>query len=106
MQRILQNLLHNAVRYGQGKKIIVSLEQQNKQVILCVTDQGMGIPADMTKQIFEPFFRLEPSRNVQSGGSGLGLAIVRQLCDLYGWKITVRSELDKGSMFCLYINND
>ena len=104
VQRILQNLLHNAVRYGQGKDIRISLEQQVDQVILCVSDKGMGIPREKIKQIFEPFFRLEQSRNAQSGGSGLGLAIVRQLCDLYGWKITVQSELDKGSVFCLHIH--
>ncbi len=104
VQRILQNLLHNAVRYGQGKDISISLEQQDNQVILCVTDQGKGIPQEKTKQIFEPFFRLEQSRNAQSGGSGLGLAIVRQLCDLYGWDITVQSEVDKGSAFCLHFH--
>ena len=103
VQRILQNLLHNAVCYGQSKDISIGLEQQDDQVVLCVTDQGKGIPQEKTKQIFEPFFRLEQSRNAQSGGSGLGLAIVRQLCDLYGWEITVQSELNEGSVFCLHI---
>ncbi|MCU7955039.1 MAG: sensor histidine kinase, partial [gamma proteobacterium symbiont of Bathyaustriella thionipta] len=66
-----------------------------------------GIPAEYQSQVFQPFFRLEGSRNVNTGGSGLGLAIVSQLCEIYGWKIYLKSNEhsngNKGSTFCLMI---
>ena len=57
-----------------------------------VIDAGPGIPAESREAVFEPFFRLDSSRNVHTGGSGLGLAIVRQLCQAQGWLIEIRDR--------------
>ncbi|WP_198264008.1 ATP-binding protein [sulfur-oxidizing endosymbiont of Gigantopelta aegis] len=103
LQRIIQNLLQNAIRYGDNTKIKVTLSSSAEKIVLCVCDQGPGIPDEYKNKIFEPFFRLEKSRNVSTGGTGLGLAIVSQLCELYGWTIELKNNPHKGSTFCLNI---
>ncbi|MCU7953866.1 MAG: HAMP domain-containing protein [gamma proteobacterium symbiont of Bathyaustriella thionipta] len=106
-QRIFQNLIENAIRYGENSAIKITLSKEQQFIKICISDQGPGIPEQYQKQIFQPFFRLEGSRNVNTGGSGLGLAIVSQLCEIYGWKIYLKSNEhsngNKGSTFCLMI---
>jgi len=99
-QRILQNLIENALRYGEGLPVKISLTCDHNQINVCITDQGAGIPESHQSDIFQPFFRLESSRNANTGGSGLGLAIVSQLCEIYGWTIKLSNE-KKGCTFCL-----
>jgi two-component system osmolarity sensor histidine kinase EnvZ len=106
LQRVLQNLLQNALRYGNNKPIKIELNSDSKYIHICISDQGSGIPVENHKDIFQPFFRLETSRNINTGGSGLGLAIVSQLCDIYGWHIQLKSSTPKGSIFCLRINKN
>lgn len=103
LQRILQNLIENAIRYGENSPIKITLRQEQKTFNICIIDQGPGIPVEFQKQIFQPFFRLEGSRNSKTGGSGLGLAIVSQLCDLYGWTIKLQTSEPKGCTFCISI---
>ena len=88
LQRVLINLIDNALRYGgQNGKINVRLECDEKKATIRILDQGPGIPADQRQAVFQPFHRLETSRSKSTGGSGLGLAIVQQLCDAHGWQI-------------------
>jgi two-component system osmolarity sensor histidine kinase EnvZ len=88
LQRVLINLIDNALRYGgQNGKINVRLECDEKKTTIRILDQGPGIPADQRQTVFQPFHRLETSRSKATGGSGLGLAIVQQLCDAHGWRI-------------------
>ncbi len=76
--RALSNLLRNAVRYaGQAGPITVSARQQGAEVWLTVADSGPGVPEAELAQIFDPFYRLDTSRNAATGGVGLGLAIVK-----------------------------
>ena len=103
-QRIVQNLIENAIRYGQGLPIDIYLECIKDSVKVCVADQGPGIPAEFQSDIFQPFFRLETSRNIDTGGKGLGLAIVKQLCDLYEWDIQLNTNNNNGCTFCLIVN--
>ena len=108
LQRILQNLIENALRYGDNLPIEISLTSNQQQIELCVIDQGPGIPPEHQSDIFQPFYRLEASRNTNTGGNGLGLAIVSQLCELYDWHIEVKrnennGNENKGSTFCLTI---
>ena len=73
---------------------------ENKDMIeISVTDTGEGIPADELENIFERFHRVDKSRTRATGGSGLGLTIARSLVEAHGGKITVKSELGKGSHF-------
>ncbi|MCW8930819.1 MAG: ATP-binding protein [Gammaproteobacteria bacterium] len=104
-QRIFQNLIENAIRYGEGKAIKITLTFVNEEIKVCIIDQGPGIPEQYQSDVFQPFFRLETSRNSSTGGSGLGLAIVSQLCELYGWTIELKSNpAKKGCTFCLTLN--
>ena len=78
LTRALANLLRNAVKYaGDAGPIIISAEKRKDEVDLEVRDNGLGVSADLLDQLFEPFFRPEPSRDRDSGGVGLGLAIVK-----------------------------
>jgi len=85
--RIIGNLLENALRYGSGAPVDVTLDCGETQVVVRVLDRGPGIPADQREAVFRPFHRLEQSRSTDTGGSGLGLAIARQLADASGWTI-------------------
>ena len=105
LQRVLQNLLQNAIRYGEDQPIVISLMREAEEFIICIADQGPGIPQAHRSDIFQPFFRLEASRNINTGGSGLGLAIVSQLCEIYGWSIELKTNEMKGSIFCLRIKS-
>jgi two-component system osmolarity sensor histidine kinase EnvZ len=87
LQRIISNLLENAIRYGEGKPINIECSCDQDSLTLQVTDQGPGIPPEQSEAVFQPFFRLEKSRNSKTGGSGLGLAIVRQLANTNGWTV-------------------
>ena len=95
---LVKNLIENAVRYNvQGGKITVGIKSERKSVRLSVTDTGIGIPSEEQQLIFERFYRVEKSRSQQSGGTGLGLAIVKHICVLYGWKLSVDSEVGVGT---------
>ncbi len=102
LSRVLTNLLTNAAQYA-GGKVELRVRRKSSGVLLEVLDRGPGIPdADQTR-IFQPFYRLERSRNQRTGGSGLGLAIVKQLCDAQGWQISVRSREGGGAAFRLLL---
>ncbi len=77
LRRCVENLISNACKYGDGAS--VSLSGDDKNIVICVADNGPGIPEEMLERVFEPYFRLEPSRNRLSGGIGLGLAIARNM---------------------------
>jgi signal transduction histidine kinase len=66
-----------------------------------ISDAGPGIPVEARDAVFEPFYRLDRSRNVHTGGSGLGLAIVRQLCQAQGWRIRIEESTEGGAKFVL-----
>jgi two-component system osmolarity sensor histidine kinase EnvZ len=62
-----------------------------------VIDSGPGIPEGAREEVFQPFFRLDRSRNVNTGGSGLGLAIVHQLCQAQGWRVRIQEGPEGGA---------
>ncbi|EKS6641630.1 two-component system sensor histidine kinase RstB [Enterobacter hormaechei] len=89
MERVLDNLMNNAMRYSEST-LRIGLDLQGSQSILCVEDDGPGIEPDEREKVFEPFVRLDPSRDRATGGCGLGLAIVRSIAQAMGG--TVRCE--------------
>lgn len=103
LKRVLLNLIENAIRYGEGNPVSIQLECMDKQALVRVMDRGPGIPEELREAVFEPFYRLELSRNSSTGGNGLGLAIVSQLCDKYGWIISIDSRQGGGTVFSLKI---
>ena len=100
LKRIINNLLENAIRYGEAKPVIVSCEkvtrQNTKYIIIKITDHGPGISAQEIEKVFLPFYRVDKSRNSQSGGSGLGLAIVYHLTQAHDWLIELESPPGEG----------
>ena len=100
LTRVLRNLIENALAYSGEKAVILDWSAADENLFIRVTDHGPGIPEPERENIFQPFYRLETSRNRSTGGSGLGLAIVQQLCHANGWGITVSPTSDgTGSVF-------
>lgn len=100
LQRAIGNLVQNAARYGNGLVSVV-LEQQDTDLLIHVDDDGPGIPAADRERIFEPFARLDDSRNRESGGYGLGLAIVKRVIDSHKGHVDVSSSPLGGSRFTI-----
>ena len=94
LKRCLTNLLSNAVKYGASAAVIV--EEDAADVIVRVQDEGPGIPEAMLERVFEPFFRLEGSRNVDTGGTGLGLSIARDIAQAHGGSLVLRNRTPRG----------
>jgi len=100
LRQILVNLLSNAIRYtSQGGHVEVHCTADDKNVLIDVSDTGVGIPPDKLEAIFEPFVQVDRAYNGQRQGTGLGLAISRDLARGMGGDLTVRSELGTGSVF-------
>jgi len=96
LQRVIGNLLDNALRYGGDQPVELLAEQAGKTVRIGVLDRGPGIPAEQMSAVFQPFHRVEMSRSPSTGGAGLGLAIVRQLADAHGWQVDIGPRADGG----------
>lgn len=102
--RVYNNLIANALKYGTDAtqiNLIANLVNNN-EVELRVENNGAAIPADSLKKIFERFYRVEPSRNTQTGGTGLGLSITKSIVDLHHGKIVCESN-DKWTRFIIYL---
>ena len=91
-KRVIHNLLENAIRYSDDKPVDIKIAGCAEQVIVQVIDRGPGIPEGLRQEVFQPFKRLEVSRNRSSGGSGLGLAIVEQLCTANDWLVELKES--------------
>ena len=100
MERVLDNLINNAMRYSQSK-IQVSLTLNGSQACLRVEDDGPGIAASERERVFEPFVRLDPSRDRATGGCGLGLAIVHSIAVAMGGHASCESSPLGGASFSL-----
>ncbi len=94
LNRALRNLIDNAVRYG--GKAEVSLTQEPGFALITVADKGPGLPEDQLEAVFEPFERLEASRNRETGGVGLGLAIARTIIQAHGGTIQLQNRTGGG----------
>ena len=104
LQRIIINLVGNAVKFTQRGEVVVraGVESQSGNdatLKISVTDTGIGIPPDKRERIFEAFAQADSSTTRKYGGTGLGLAICAQLAELMGGRIWVESEVDRGSTF-------
>ena len=97
-KRVIHNLLENAIRYSEEMPVDIDISGCTEQVVVRVIDRGPGIPEDQRETVFQPFKRLEVSRNRSSGGSGLGLAIVEQLCTANEWAIQLNESEYGGTL--------
>lgn len=100
---IVNNLLSNAFKYTEeGESITVKLYQEAGDLVLQVTDTGIGIPKEKQEKIFERFYQVESGRE----GSGIGLSLVQRLVELHHGRIELESEPGKGSTFSIYLPQD
>jgi signal transduction histidine kinase len=93
LKRCLGNLVQNAIRHGLRATIQI---EDGPQLIVRVLDEGPGIPEDMLEKVFEPFFRLEHSRNRDTGGTGLGLSIARDIAQAHGGSLSLHNRHSGG----------
>lgn len=98
MERVLDNLMNNAMRYSETT-LRIGLDLQESQAILCVEDDGPGIEPAEREKVFEPFVRLDPSRDRATGGCGLGLAIVRSIAQAMGGSVRCEASELGGARF-------
>lgn len=101
LEQCIRNLADNAVRYASGGTVRISSRIEGSQVVICVADNGPGIPEEDLPRIFERFYRVDKARSREVGGSGLGLSIVRHLTEAQGGRAWVESTLGQGSTFYL-----
>jgi signal transduction histidine kinase len=102
MERIILNLLSNALKFtDSGGKIEVNIYDKNDKIAISVKDNGIGIPKEKIDTIFERFMQVNSTLSRKAEGSGIGLSLVKLLVELHGGKISVKSELDKGSEFII-----
>ena len=97
LEQVITNLLTNAIKYGSGKPIEVKAEKTNSKAVISIRDQGVGIPKDQQKTIFEKFQRSATAKNFE--GLGIGLYISNQIIRAQQGSIKVKSKPGKGSVF-------
>jgi two-component system, sensor histidine kinase len=103
LERILRNLVSNAIRHTPSGKVVVGCRRRGDQVRVEVWDTGPGIPVSQRERIFQEYYQLQNPERDRSMGLGLGLAIVRRLTSLLGSQVTLHSELGKGSCFSITV---
>ncbi|RKD28192.1 sensor histidine kinase [Lacrimispora algidixylanolytica] len=104
MKELFGNLISNAVKYNKpGGEVWVKVREEDRNLIVQVKDNGVGIPKESLSRIFERFYRVDKGRSKKQGGTGLGLSIVKHIVNFYHGTISVRSELDKETEFTVNI---
>jgi signal transduction histidine kinase len=102
MRQIISNLLSNAIKYSSAEKPVqITLAQHEKQCVLHVRDDGIGIPPADLPHLFEPFHRASNVRTI--AGTGLGLVITKEAIELHNGLITVESQLGQGTTFTVHL---
>ena len=111
---MIYNLVENAIKYNKNDgKVIVKVSKisenpssKKQNVVLSVSDTGIGIPKNEQERIFERFYRIDKSRSKESGGTGLGLSIVKHGAKYHNAKVTLSTQEGKGSTFTIYFEDN
>ena len=107
MTQVIDNILNNAIKYSpDGGKITVTMKTTDDQMILSISDQGLGIPKEDLPKIFDRFYRVDKARSRAQGGTGLGLAIAKEIIKQHNGFIWAKSEYGKGSTFTIVLPYD
>ena len=107
MTQVIDNILNNAIKYSpDGGKITVSMKTTDEQMILSISDQGLGIPKQDLPRIFDRFYRVDRARSRAQGGTGLGLSIAKEIIKQQKGFIWAKSEYGKGSTFTIVLPYD
>ncbi len=100
IKQVLTNLIDNAIKYGNDNgKVSIEFDELKKHYLISIEDDGPGIPSEHLNRIFERFYRIDKSRSRETGGTGLGLAIVKHILNAHDSKISVSSQIEKGTKF-------
>ncbi len=100
IRQVLINLVSNSIKYGkEGGTTIIELTPYQNQIIISISDNGIGISSNHLQRIFERFYRVDKGRSREQGGTGLGLAIVKHIIEAHKQTIDVKSEVDVGTAF-------
>jgi two-component system, OmpR family, phosphate regulon sensor histidine kinase PhoR len=103
--RLVRNLIDNAIKYNKDNgSIKITVDDTERS--FTIKDTGVGISPENQSRIFERFFRVDKARSRENGGTGLGLAIVKHVCNYYGYKLTLKSALNKGTEFKIVFSED
>ncbi len=104
LRRAIANLITNAIKYSpEGGPVVVEAARRNGDVVVAVRDEGIGIPADAQRRVFDRFYRVDTARTRKIGGTGLGLALVREIARAHGGDVGVESVEGHGSRFWLKV---
>jgi two-component system phosphate regulon sensor histidine kinase PhoR len=105
LEQALVNLLTNAVKFNrpEGEVRVEVLRTQDDQVSVTIADNGIGIPSADLPRLFERFYRVDKARSREMGGTGLGLSIVKHIVERMHGRVTVESQLGKGSVFTVFL---
>jgi two-component system, OmpR family, phosphate regulon sensor histidine kinase PhoR len=103
LDHVFQNLIDNAINYGEDTPVTVTAECTGARVRVAITDRGPGIPRDQEDRIFERFYRIDPGRSRARGGSGLGLAIVKSQVEAMGGRVWVE-HAEPGARFVVELD--
>ena len=107
MTQVLDNILNNAIKYSpDGGKVTVSMQTTESQLILSISDEGLGIPKKDLPLIFDRFYRVDKARSRAQGGTGLGLSIAKEIVKLHKGFIWAKSDYGKGSTFTIVLPYD
>ena len=107
MTQVIDNILNNAIKYSpDGGKITVTMKTTDDQMILSISDQGLGIPKQDLPRIFDRFYRVDRARSRAQGGTGLGLSIAKEIIKQHNGFIWAKSEHGKGSTFTIVLPYD
>jgi two-component system, OmpR family, phosphate regulon sensor histidine kinase PhoR len=99
----VQNLVDNAVKYGDGTPVVVEAHRTGKRVRLSISDSGPGIPKGHEDRVFERFYRIDAGRSRDRGGSGLGLAIVKSQTEAMGGRVWLE-QAEPGARFVIELD--
>ena len=107
MTQVVDNILNNAIKYSpDGGQITVSMKTTDTQLIVSISDQGLGIPKKDLPLIFDRFYRVDKARSRAQGGTGLGLSIAKEIVKQHNGFIWAKSEYGKGSTFTIVLPYD
>ena len=105
--RLLFNLTENAIRYNRPDGIVrITVTEEEKRLIIRVSDTGCGVPEQYRESIFQPFFRVDKSRSRENGGVGLGLSLVWEIVVLHGGEVRVEESSEKGTTIAVKLPLD
>ena len=104
IKQLLINLIENAIKYGDNKKINIILEKR-EGIVAKIIDRGKGISKENLERVFEKFFREDKARSRSQGSHGLGLAIVKKIADILDIKVSIESEVGIGSRVSINFKN-